>query len=167
MRSYYYSDLVEQREAVFSDCMRYRYALMIVWDEHLPILNFLMLNPSTADHLANDPTVKRCCVRSNTLGFGSLIVTNIFAYRATDPRDMKSQEDPIGPENDNYILESAKVANKIVCGWGSYGCHQNRSREVLRILEGFKLFCLGKTRGGEPVHPLYHGYDVGFVQFGS
>ena len=86
--------------AVYSDCERYRYTLTRTWDEGAGRVLFIMLNPSTATEVQNDPTVERCERRARTLGYGAFRVCNIFAYRATDPRDMRAQADPNGPGND-------------------------------------------------------------------
>ena len=89
--------------AVYSPCERYRYLLTRTWDRAGPKALFVMLNPSTATELQNDPTVERCERRARALGFGAFRVTNIFAFRATDPRVMRADPDPVGPGNDAAI----------------------------------------------------------------
>ncbi len=151
--------------AVYSDCERYRYLLTRVWDPARPRALFVMLNPSTATEVQNDPTVERCERRARTLGFGAFRVTNIFAWRATDPKEMRAQPDPVGPENDRAILESVDWAAgpgaRIVCAWGAHGAHLARGAAVERLLRntGRELFHLGLTKAGDPKHPLYIGYD--------
>ena len=151
--------------AVYSDCERYRYLLTRVWDPARPRALFVMLNPSTATEVQNDPTVERCERRARTLGFGAFRVTNIFAWRATDPKEMRAQPDPVGPENDRAILESVDWAAgpgaRIVCAWGAHGAHLARGAAVERLLRntGRDLFHLGLTKAGDPKHPLYIGYD--------
>ena len=151
--------------AVYSDCERYRYLLTRVWDPAGPRALFVMLNPSTATEVQNDPTVERCERRARTLGFGAFRVTNIFAWRATDPKEMRAQPDPVGPENDRAILESVDWAAgpgaRIVCAWGAHGAHLARGAAVERLLRntGRELFHLGLTMAGDPKHPLYIGYD--------
>ncbi|WP_420342967.1 DUF1643 domain-containing protein [Paenirhodobacter sp.] len=151
--------------AVYSDCERYRYLLTRVWDPAGPRALFVMLNPSTATEVQNDPTVERCERRARTLGFGAFRVTNIFAWRATDPKEMRAQPDPVGPENDRAILESVEWAAgpgaRIVCAWGAHGAHLARGTAVERLLRntGRELFHLGLTKAGDPKHPLYIGYD--------
>src|SRR4051812_1134607 len=95
--------------AIFSDCGKYRYLLWRKWSDG-PTLNMLMLNPSKAGEIDNDPTVARQITRAQMLGMGGLIVTNIFAYVATDPKDMKAAVEPVGPENNMYLLANAKAA---------------------------------------------------------
>lgn len=130
------------------------------WDPQGRKALFIMLNPSTATEVQNDPTVERCERRARTLGFGAFRVTNIFAWRDTDPRNMRAAKDPTGPENDAVIAQSCGWADKIICAWGAHGDHQNRGFEVTKILEktGQSLFHLGLTKAGHPKHPLYIAY---------
>ncbi|MFD2172883.1 DUF1643 domain-containing protein [Rhodobacter lacus] len=150
--------------AVYSDCEHYRYLLTRVWDDSLPRALFVMLNPSTATEVQNDPTVERCERRARTLGFGAFRVTNIFAWRATDPKQMRAQADPVGPENDTAILDSLGWAggaeDRIICAWGTHGAHLGRGAAVEALLRhsGRDLHCLGLTAAGAPRHPLYLGY---------
>lgn len=149
--------------AVYSDCERYRYLLTRVWNPEGRRALFVMLNPSTATEYQNDPTVERCERRARTLGFGAFRVTNIFAYRATDPKVMRAQGDPVGPENDAAIVDSAQAwADQVICAWGSHGAHLGRGMAVERALRatGLPLFHLGLTQAGAPKHPLYIGYTV-------
>ena len=157
-RSFTKGDAVS--EAVYSDCEQYRYLLTRVWAPGKKAL-FVMLNPSTATEVQNDPTVERCERRARTLGFGAFRVTNIFAYRATDPKVMRSVVDPVGPGNDAAILESAVWADSIVCAWGNHGLHRDRGAIVADLLlqTGVPLLHLGLTGQGQPRHPLYVGYD--------
>lgn len=146
--------------AVYSDCERYRYSLTRVWDPAGRKALFVMLNPSTATEVQNDPTVERCERRARTLGFGAFRVTNIFAWRDTDPRKMREATDPIGPDNDRAILEGAEWADQIVTAWGTHGAHLDRGPAVERLLRGtgLPLFHLGLSKEGHPKHPLYIGY---------
>jgi len=146
--------------AVYSDCERYRYLLTRRWGNG-PKALFVMLNPSTATETQNDPTVERCERRARALGFGAFRVTNIFAFRATDPRVMCAQSDPVGPANDAAIVESALWADRIICAWGTHGAHLLRGVQVEGLLRapGTVLWTLGLTLGGMPKHPLYIGYD--------
>lgn len=147
--------------AVYSACGAYRYLLTRVWNPAGRRALFVMLNPSTATEVQNDPTVERCERRARALGFGAFRVTNIFAFRARDPRVMKAAADPVGPANDAAIAESAGWADAIVCAWGTHGAHLGRGAAVARLLagQGRPLTVLGLTRGGHPQHPLYIAYD--------
>ena len=146
--------------AVYSDCERYRYSLVRTWDTAGRKALFVMLNPSTATEVQNDPTVERCERRARALGFGSFCVTNIFAWRNTDPKEMRRAEDPIGPENDATIAEYAFWADQIVCAWGTHGAHLSRGPAVERVLRdtGRDLYHLGLSKAGHPKHPLYIAY---------
>lgn len=148
--------------AVYSPCERYRYALTRVWDPAGRRALFIMLNPSTATEVQNDPTVERCERRARALGFGAFRVTNIFAWRDTDPRAMRAAADPVGPENDAAILDSLPWADQVVAAWGTHGAHLGRGPEVERLLRaaGADLFHLGLSKDGHPKHPLYIGYGV-------
>jgi hypothetical protein len=146
--------------AVYSPCERYRYALTRVWDEGGRRATFVMLNPSTATELQNDPSVERCERRARALGYGAFRVCNIFAWRATDPRVLRTLRDPVGPENDAGILDGAAWADAVLCAWGSHGAHLGRGPEVERLLRatGAPLCHLGLTKQGHPRHPLYVAY---------
>jgi hypothetical protein len=148
-------------EAEYSDCETYRYRLTRVWDPAGRKALFVMLNPSTATEVQNDPTVERCERRARALGFGSFCVTNIFAFRATDPRVMRAAADPVGPMNDPAILQAALWADQIICAWGTHGAHLNRGLAVAAALRNTDkpLFHLGLSQQGHPKHPLYIGYD--------
>lgn len=148
--------------AVYSDCEHYRYSLTRQWHAAGPKALFVMLNPSTATEIQNDPTVERCERRARALGFGAFAVTNIFAYRATDPVLMRAQPDPIGPQNDQAIAAGAAWADQIICAWGSHGAHMRRGAQVAGLLQAARkpLFHLGLTQGAQPRHPLYVGYAV-------
>ena len=143
--------------ATFSDCAQYRYNLMRQFSNGTRVINFIMLNPSTANENVNDPTIAKCENRSIKLGFDKMVITNLFAYRATDPSDMMIVDDPIGEENDNYILNHAKCAELVLCAWGNHGEYRYRSEDVIRMLKknGIKLHALKLNSSGEPAHPLY------------
>ena len=148
--------------ALFSDCERYRYLLTRVWAPGGKKALFVMLNPSTADEMKNDPTVERCERRARAMGFGAFRVCNIFAYRATDPRNMRAQQDPIGPGNDEAIRESCLWADRVVCAWGTHGAHLDRGAAVETLIRasGATPYHLGLSKAGHPKHPLYISYDV-------
>ena len=162
--------MIEQRHqkgdaasvAIYSDCERYRYVLTRVWDPGGRKALFVMLNPSTATEVQNDPTVERCERRARTLGFGGFRVCNIFAWRETDPKIMRGAADPVGPANDPAIRESCFWADTIICAWGTHGAHLDRGPAVERLMRatGRPLHHLGLTRDGHPKHPLYIGYTV-------
>lgn len=158
---------------------RYRYFLRRPWEEQLGLgllenqqdgearapIAFVLLNPSTADERKDDPTVARCRRYGLAWGFGEVIILNAFAYRATDPKDMRVQNDPVGPENDATLLATVAtvldMGGRVVCGWGNHGAHLQRSDHLRAILAPFgALRCFPKTKAGEPGHPLYLRKDV-------
>ncbi|KPQ10468.1 MAG: protein of unknown function DUF1643 [Rhodobacteraceae bacterium HLUCCA09] len=146
--------------ATYSDCERYRYTLTREWAPERGRLLCVMLNPSTATEAQNDPTVERCERRARALGYGAFRVCNIFAWRATDPKVLRTLRDPVGPGNDAAILDGATWADAVLCAWGSHGAHQGRGPEVERLLRatGAPLCHLGLTKQGHPRHPLYVAY---------
>ena len=148
--------------ATFDASRSYRFSLTRTWDPGGPRVNFLMLNPSTADALVLDPTVRRCVGFARTWGFGSLEVTNLFAYRATDPRVLIARDEPVGDGNDRSILEAARAADSVVVAWGARGSHRRRGDEVADLLDGLGVrpLALRETRGGHPAHPLYISGDT-------
>lgn len=146
--------------AIYSDCERYRYALTRTWDPQGKRVLFVMLNPSKATEVQNDPTVERCERRARALGFGAFQVTNIFAWRDTDPFKMRKAADPVGPENDETICTGAVWADQIIAAWGTHGTHLGRGPETETLLRqtGEPLFSLGLSKHGHPKHPLYISY---------
>ena len=143
--------------ATFSACRRWRYLLWRRWDEAKPVANFLMLNPSTADAHQLDPSCSRARDFAERWGYGALIVTNLFAWRATDPTVMKRAAEPVGRSNNQAILRAARQAGVVVCAWGNHGSHLDRAATVLANLRGagVALHALRVTGQGQPSHPLY------------
>lgn len=121
----------------------------------LPIL-FLMLNPSTADALTDDPTIRRCLAFAGAWGYQSLEVCNLFAFRATNPGLLLRAKDPVGPDNDSYIRAAVARAATVVVAWGAQPSCIGRAAAVLPLVDGARnVFCLGVTKSGFPRHPLY------------
>lgn len=112
------------------------------------------LNPSTADARSDDPTIRRCIGFARDWGYGGLVVTNLFAFRATYPIDLKAAPDPIGPRNDAWIRRMAGQVQNIVAAWGNHGAWLHRSDCIRRMLSG-RLSVLRLNACGEPAHPLY------------
>jgi hypothetical protein len=146
------------RFAEFSLGGVYRYALWRIWQPELPRILFIGLNPSTADDRLDDPTVRRCLGYARSWGYGSLALANLFAYRSTNPVELRSVVDPIGPLNHLWLHRLAKNADLVVAAWGDHGRLGQRWREVAVI--GKELYCLGMTKFGQPRHPLYLKKDL-------
>ncbi len=140
-------------DAKFSNDRIYRYALWRVWDESLPKLLFIGLNPSTADEINDDPTMRRCIRFAKDLGYGTFIMGNIFGYRSTDPKKLKQIKNPVGPRNNHWLRKLHKDADMTIAAWGTHGEYLDRGNEVYRLLDG--LYCLKITKNGFPSHPLY------------
>lgn len=163
------SDIVRQhrteagfREAVYSPCERYRYTLTVEWDTRAPRLLYVMLNPSKATELANDPTIERCERRARALGYGAFRVTNLFALRETSPAKLKKALQPEGPLNNVYLKEAMGWCTDVLASWGVHGEHRNQGTRVEAILREHDrpLLCLGLTKHGHPRHPLYISYKI-------
>ena len=155
------NDLTGERGAHISDCGFYRYRLWREWERRLPTLAFIMLNPSTADHITDDQTIIRCILRAIDGKFGRLEVANLFPLRATDPDDLLTHSDPLGPVGpaDGAVLDTIERANLVICAWGAHSAAAPRAAEVMRIIRmtGMrnKLYHLGLNKDGSPKHPLY------------
>ena len=143
-----------EKGAMLSDCNKYRYSLWRIWDKEKPIFTFIGLNPSTADHIEDDRTITRCINFAKSWGGGGIYMANLFAYRATNPQEMMSQEDPIGPDNDAYLNQLATESQKLIACWGNDGAFNERSTFVKQLLKD-KLYYLKLNKSGEPGHPLY------------
>lgn len=124
------------------------------------------LNPSTADEQKLDPTLTRIRGFSEREGFDGFLMTNIFGFRATNPKEMLACADPNGPENDQALLDAADRCEMIVAAWGAHGVHQDRGTAVAKLLSKHKLWCLGMTQAGHPRHPLYVKADQALVKWG-
>lgn len=148
------------RTAVYSDCDRYRYSLTACWDKAGPNLLYVMLNPSKATELANDPTIERCERRARALGYGRFTATNIFALRETSPARLRAAKRPEGDDNMTHIETATERADTILAAWGVHGAHLGQGPRVEQMLRatGKPLVTLGLTKDGHPRHPLYVAY---------
>lgn len=149
-------------EAVYSDCERYRYSLTRVWQANGRRLLYIMLNPSKATELANDPTIERCERRARRLGYGAFRVANLFALRETSPAQLKRAKRPVGPENEAQMRVALDWADDVLCAWGMHGAldRQDAALSPMMVASGKPLLALGITRDGHPRHPLYVPYDT-------
>lgn len=158
------AEAMYDRGAILSPGGLYRYRLWRIWDRDLAPVAFVMLNPSTADASADDPTIRRCVGFARSWGSGGVVVVNLFAWRATKPTDLARVEargddaDIVGrPACDEHIREVGRVVDSVVCAWGASPLvRPDRVREVLALFPpGVEVSCLGRTREGHPRHPLY------------
>ena len=141
------------KDAKFSSCRKYRYALWRIWDLSRPFLMFIGLNPSTADETKDDPTIIRCINFAKSWNYGGIYVTNLFAYRSSSTKKMMIFRNPIGVENDKWIKNLSQKSNIIIAAWGNDGIHLNRSKTIENKIPNLK--CIKKNKSGQPAHPLY------------
>ncbi len=134
----------------------YRYRLRRAWGVDNWV-NFIMLNPSTADADQDDPTIRRCIGFARRWGYDGLIVTNLYAYRATKPKVLRTVADPVGPDNDTHLL-ACSLDRPVVAAWGA-NADPARVAAVLELLPG-DIYTLGLTKDGQPRHPLYVRADT-------
>lgn len=148
---------IEAGPVVLSKDGVYRYSLHRRWDESKGVVNFIMLNPSTADGNKLDATLRRVKGFCVSWGYGGFAITNLFAFRGRNPLSMRAAVDPVGPENDAYILQEAQQAHLIVCGWGIHGKYRGRDKVVLDMLKAHDLkphYLVLVGDGTIPGHPL-------------
>lgn len=149
--------------ATFSPCKKYRFELWRIWDARTPAAMFIGLNPSTANESHDDPTIRRCIGFARRFEYGGLVVCNLFAYCATDTKEMLAAGDPVGRDNDAYLIKNAKDAGIVIAAWGNNGRYLNRSGSVGAMIQN--LYCLKLNASGEPAHPLYLPKDAQLSMF--
>ena len=160
------SQAIMEPGAVFSEDRVHRYSLTRSVSIHAGVCVVCMLNPSTADEKRNDPSVNRCIHFAQALLCGTLIVVNLFAWRATDPAELKLQHgmvgrDIIGPENDQTIISAMAQATVPIVAWGNHGTYLGRGDAVLEMLDGIgPLRAFKMTQRKQPIHPLYLPNDA-------
>lgn len=150
--------------AQFSCDRRYRYSLWRTWERGYGHVLFIGLNPSTADENKDDPTIRRCIGFAKDLGYGGINMLNIFAFRATNPKELMKAKEPIGKKNNHYLKMYCDPIGLNVACWGSWGLYMNRGREVLDLLGIDCLHCFGFTTNTQPKHPLYLKKDTELVE---
>lgn len=134
----------------------YRYLLWREWDSERKTVSFIMLNPSRADAEVNDPTITRCINFARSWGYSRLEVVNLFAYRTPHPSLLAQAAEPIGSDNDRYIVESVSRSDRVILAWGNHGTWRKQDLYILQLLKTCSHFyCFGITKKGCPRHPLY------------
>lgn len=162
------SSLFIDSGAIISECKLYRYHLWRIWDKSLPIMVFVMQNPSTADATEDDHTIRKCMGFADKHGYGGISVRNVFALRATNEKELLTHPDPRGPENNNHLLSCREVSmlSKLVVAWGNQlgGSRlRNHYKEASAIVSALNPYCLGTTKSGQPKHPLMVAYAAEIV----
>ena len=142
--------------AIISPCGKFRYCLERQLGPGKTCM-FIMLNPSTADAVINDRTITRCIGFATSLGYGKLIVGNLFAFRATKPANLKKAKDPEGPDNLKHLKRMCASADLVIAAWGTDGKFRKQGERIRKLLEaaGVRLHYLELTKKGHPKHPLY------------
>ncbi len=148
-----------ERGAEFSECRTWRYALWRLWSRE-PAVMFIGLNPSTADETQDDPTIRRCINFAKDWGYGGIYMLNLFAFRATNPKDMRDSTDPIGPGNNEALSYYRSKCGLIVAAWGADKHIKKRGSFVIENCIGRRVECLDFTKDKHPKHPLYVRGDV-------
>ena len=148
-----------KRDATMSACGRYRYLLRRTWDYTRRQMLFIMLNPSTADAAIDDATIRSCIRLCTARGDGGFEVVNLFGWRATNPKELLTANDPVGLQNDGFAEVAINRCDAVICAWGANkvtGLH-NRAQQMLDLVLSRRpaAYCLGITKGGHPKHPLY------------
>ena len=146
--------------AILSEDRKYRYWLerdVRTLRQETGTLAVVMLNPSTADEMEDDPTIRRCIGFARRWDHGRLIVVNLFALRSVNPDELTMWDDPVGLENDDWIRKAIGEADVTLVAWGAWKGVGPREKAVAAIFtaEGVMPLCLGVTKGGHPKHPLY------------
>ncbi len=157
-----------ERKADLSPCGTYRYRLSRQWDALLPILYFIMLNPSTADASIDDPTIRKCLGFAMRAGYGGIDVLNLFAFRATNPAELhalaRTPEAQIGPDNDRY-LASVPAGADVCFAWGAHARrYASRVAQVRYLLGNTRWLCLKRLDDGTPAHPLMLPYSCALME---
>ena len=152
-------------DALFSKDRLYRYALWRIWNDKLPKVLFIGLNPSTADEIKDDPTIRRCIRYAQDWGYGGYIMGNIFAFRSTDPKKLKIIENPVGNENNFWLKKLHKEASLTIGAWRNHGKYLNQGKIIINLIDN--LYCLKVTKEGHPSHPLYLPSNLKPIKFNS
>jgi len=149
------------RGAQLSACEKYRYLLWRYWDDALPPMLWVMLNPSTADAERDDATIRTCMTRAQRMGYGGIEAVNLFALRATNPEELYRAaypvSDPDDPGRNDWEIGQLLHRRQVICAWGTHGGLLSRRASVLEILRraGIQPRALRMTKSGHPGHPLY------------
>ena len=142
-----------QGTAKFCSKRKYRYLLTRSWNRDLPVVCFVMLNPSQADQNHNDNTIRRCIGFAQSWGYGGLEVVNLFAFMTPYPDVLLQANDPVGKDNERHLRAAIKRNNDVVLAWGNLGKLKDRLNYDLGFLN--EAYCLKVNKTGDPCHPLY------------
>jgi hypothetical protein len=147
--------------ALFSDDRKYRFVLWRIWNNQLPKVMFIGLNPSTANEDSNDPTIRRVISFAKSWGYGGVYMLNLFTYVSAYPEQLKTDNNPLYMA-DEYLTRYAESVHMIIFAWGNFPIAESRGRYISGMLNGY---CLGKNKNGSPKHPLYISSDIKPIKF--
>lgn len=149
--------IYKERDAVISECGKYRYLLRRTWDHAKPRALVIMLNPSTADAKVDDATIRSLARLLRELGYGSFEVVNVFAMRATDPSELAWDKNPLGPDNQRIVEAAIERCDVAICAWGAHPLAGDASIRIRNAVRSRRpaIYCFGRTKDGSPKHPLY------------
>ncbi len=151
----------ENNGAIFSECRKYRYALWRIWDYNKPSIQFIGLNPSTANEDTDDPTIRRIKKFAFDWGYGAVYMTNLFAYITAYPKELIICNDP-QKDNDKWLRSICTKVERVVFAWGSFKEAEERSKEVIKMFDGYALII---NQDGSPRHPLYVKGNIKPIRF--
>lgn len=155
---------------ILSDCGLFRYDLTRMWSHHAPLLLFMLLNPSTADHMRNDPTAKKCMGFARRLGYGGIRIMNLWAYRTKSPLILKQNGYLVGPHNQYWLENRLEEHSEVICGWGVNANCVEGKRRMWEVEEAFrkhgvKMLALQVNDNGMPTHPLMLPYSCTTIPY--
>lgn len=158
-----------KKNAVISPCGKYRYMLSRRWGTRSGLVVWIMLNPSTADANVDDPTIRRCMKFTERFEYEAMMVVNLYAFRSPDPRQLRQQSDPVGPNNYYWVRDVCEDGALLVAAWGSLKKLPAYMGTILEMLDGRgqTLNCLGITKNGSPRHPLYLKSDARLIPWAA
>lgn len=143
-------------DAIFSKDGKHRLQLSRFWDESLPSVLFIGLNPSIANEEKNDPTITRTTGFAEKWGYGGFYMANLFSLIETSPKRLVKRRKLIHPDNDKTIQRLIREVDLVILAYGNLGLHRNRHQQILKLVD--KPYCISITRLGLPTHPLYQKY---------
>lgn len=156
----YGGDLHTRTACVLNPGRTYRYLLSYTWNEDVPPLVWIMLNPSVADAHRSDPTLHRCLAHARRREAGGIVVANLFALISTNPARLTTHPDPVGPLNDLVLTTLLPPDPWLVMAWGAHPFAEQRAAAVAQLFSGIPLWCLGTTQNGAPRHPGRLAYST-------
>lgn len=156
----------EPSGAVFAEDRTHRLYLWRRWNSNLPWIMLIGLNPSKADEMRNDPTVRRGIGFADKWGYGGFFMCNVYSLVTPDPKRLNT-EPPLVMGVDLAMRVIRRRCTKAVACWGSLitkvSGWEDRVERVKQELA--PLHCIGVTKDGHPRHPLYLPGDSELIEY--